>query len=145
MLQIVKLAENLQSGTSKWHLDADKHQFREMLDFFFYDDPCNPIESEGKKEKMDTFGALVDKLAIVTTRMWHAQDDLYRYRRMTDEEWEEEFGDDPKKVRNTLVRACELNLQRNQLMDEIDKLFTQALTMDEEERKKLFQPKHKMY
>lgn len=145
MLSIVELAEDLQSGSSRWHLDIDSAEFRNLLDHYFYNDPCDPIKSEGKKEEMDTFGNLVDKLSIVTVRMWHAQDDLYRYRRMTNEEWDEEFKDDSLKVKHTLTRACDLNLQRNQLMEEIDKLFTEALSMDEEERKKLLRPQHKNY
>lgn len=94
---------------------------------------------------MDTIGSLTDKLSIVTVRMWHAQDDLYRFRRMTPDEWAEEFGDDPDRVRHILKRACDLNLQRNQLMDEIDKLNVEQLSMTEEEKKKLYQPKWKNY
>lgn len=119
--------------------------FHSILHNLFNDDPCDPVEYEGKREEMDTLGSLVDKLSIVTVRMWHAQDDLYRFRRMTPEEWAEEFEGDPDRVRHILKRACDLNLQRNQLMDEIDKLNVEQLSMDEEERIKLFQPKHKQY
>lgn len=118
---------------------------KKAIDECFDDDPCDPIELEGKREEMDTLGNLMDKLSIVTVRMWHAQDDLYRYRRMSKEEWQNEFKDDPDRVRHTLVRACELNLQRNQLMDEIDQMFRDVLEMDEEDRKKLVQRKHKAY
>lgn len=118
---------------------------KDAIDQCFSDDPCDIVLEEGKREDMDTLGNLVDKLAIVTTRMWHAQDDLYRYRRMTKDEWREEFKDDPDRVRHTLVRACELNLQRNQLMDEIDQLVSSMATMSDEERAKLVQRKHKMY
>lgn len=142
MLKITELAESIRT---KEDFDTVADNFRAVLTLKFAIDPCNPVEEEGRKTEMDTFGSLVDKLAIVTTRMWHAQDDLYRFRRMSDEEWEAEFGDDPMKVRNILTRACELNLQRNQLIDEIDKLNVEQLSMDEEDKKKLYQPKHKLY
>jgi hypothetical protein len=147
MLQIVRLAEcvEIKKGTAKEDTIFSEPFFYGLLKKFFSDDPCDPIEAEGKREEMDTPGALFDKLAIVTTRMWHAQDDLYRFRRMGSEEWTKEFGEDPDKVRKILSRACELNLQRNQIMDEIDNLMVNMLNMSVEERKKLYQPKHKMY
>ena len=120
-------------------------QFYLALQMLFVTDPCEPVENEGKREKMDTLGSLIDKLSIVTTRMWHAQDELYRFRKMTKAEWAKEFGNDPDRVRAILKRACDLNLQRNQLMDAIDKLNVEQLEMSEEERKKLYQPKHKLY
>ena len=143
MLQIVQLATWLKKPERA--KEIDQAAFVVLLSKYFSDDPCDPVEEEGKREEMDTVGSLYDKLAIVTTRMWHAQDDLYRYRRLSSEEWQEEFGDDPEKVRNALVRACELNLQRNCLIDEIDCLLASMFEMDPEERKKLYQPKHKMY
>lgn len=118
---------------------------KNVIDHYFSDDPCDNVEVEGKKDNMDTLGNLVDKLAIVTTRMWHAQDELYRYRKMNSVEWVSEFHKDPDKVRHSLARACDLNLQRNQLMDEIDQLFVKSLEMDPEERKKLIVKKHKQY
>lgn len=142
MLKIAELAQTIQDNDN---LDEVAANFRAFLAVKFASDPCNPVKSEGEREEMDTFGSLVDKLSIVTTRMWHAQDDLYRFRRMTDEEWEAEFGDDPMKVRKILTRACELNLQRNQLIDEIDKLNVEQLSMSDEDKEKLYQPKHKMY
>lgn len=143
MLQIVQLATWLKKPERAKAID--QATFAILLSKYFSDDPCDPVEEEGKREEMDTVGSLYDKLAIVTTRMWHAQDDLYRYRRLSSEEWQEEFGEDPEKVRNTLVRACDLNLQRNQLIDEIDCLLASMFEMDPEERRKLYQPKHKMY
>lgn len=126
--------------------DKDLIDFaKAAIDQCFNDDPCDIVPNEGEREEMDTLGNLMDKLAIVTVRMWHAQDDLYRYRRMTKEEWRQEFGDRPDMVRHTLVRACELNLQRNQLMDEIDQLHKDSLVMNEEDRKKLVAKKHKQY
>lgn len=142
MLQISVLADHFKTQNLFEVTDEALYQF---LTKVFSDDPCDPLEEEGKREEMDTVGSLYDKLAIVTTRMWHAQDDLYRYRRMGSKEWAKEFGDNPDHVRKTLVRACELNLQRNQLIDEIDSLLARMFEMDPEERRKLYQPKHKMY
>ena len=143
MLQISELAKWLKKPERA--SEIDNKTFAMLLKKYFSGDPCDPIEIEGKREEMDTVGSLYDKLAIVTTRMWHAQDDLYRFRRMSAGEWKEEFGEDPDKVRAVLVRACELNLQRNQLIDEIDCLLVRMFEMSPEERKKLYQPKYKMY
>lgn len=145
MLEYIKLAEACKDTIGSLSDDQLLVFAKEVIDECFVSDPCDIVPEEGKREEMDTLGNLVDKLAIVTVRMWHAQDDLYRYRRMSMEEWRDEFGDDPDRVRHTLVRACELNLQRNQLMDEIDKLHLESLSMDEEEKQKLSAPKHKQY
>lgn len=146
MLQYCEFADKVYGFEKANFSDQEMLEFaKKAIDECFVNDPCDPVELEGKREEMDTFGNLMDKLAIVTVRMWHAQDDLYRYRRMSKDEWRNEFKDDPDRVRHTLVRACELNLQRNQLMDEIDQIFQDALTMNEEERAKLVQKKHKSY
>lgn len=143
MLQIAELAKWLKGPHRAAKID--NVVFAVLLKKYFSDDPCDYVEVEGKREEMDTIGSLYDKLAIVTTRMWHAQDDLYRFRRMSADEWKEEFVEDPDRVRVILVRACELNLQRNNLIDEIDHLLAQMFEMSSEERKKYYQPKHKMY
>ena len=145
MLQYSKFAMDCKGKFEKLSGQELLDYAKDVIDECFDLDPCNPVQSEGIKEDMDTLGSLCDKLSIVTVRMWHAQDDLYRFRRMTPEEWQEEFGDDPDKVRQILVRACELNLQRNQLTDEIDQLHSDSLAMDEEEKKKLVAKKHKQY
>lgn len=145
MLEYTKLAEACKDKIQNLSDEELVVFAKETIDECFVSDPCDIVPSEGRREEMDTLGNLVDKLAIVTVRMWHAQDDLYRYRRMSTEEWQAEFAGDPDRVRHTLVRACELNLQRNQLMDEIDKLHLESLSMDEEEKQKLSAPKHKQY
>lgn len=71
----------------------------------------------------DTVGTLVDKLFTVDTKMWNGQEELYKIRRMTYEEFEKEFIRDENKSRRLfeiLQRACDLNVQRNQLVNEID-------------------------
>jgi len=126
--------------------DGELHGFvRKAVSKHFSDDPRDLVKSDGMREEMDTLGNLIDKLSIITVRMWHAQDELYRFRRMSELEWSAEFYKDPSEVRHILVRACDLNLQRNQLMDEVDQLFKQAFEMNEEDRQKLIARKHKQY
>ena len=116
----------------------------------FYDalqkmrDPLTPVPEEGRREMADTIGSLCDKLSIVTTRMWHAQDTLYEIRRMSKEQFIQRYGERPDEVYDILKRATDMNIQRNQLMDEIDLFMKDAVTgkipLDQ-----LTALKHKMY
>jgi hypothetical protein len=98
---------------------------------------------------MDTLGSLVDKLGIVNTRMWNAQDGLYEIRRMNLEQFKEKFFNEKgiEKLFNDLNRAADLNLQRNNLIDEIDGLIIQLVSdaMDKKDLNKYQQKKHKSY
>jgi len=72
----------------------------------------------------DTVGQLIDKLFTVDTKMWNAQEDIYQIRRMSFDEFKKAYsGDDEKlrKLHTTLKKACDLNVQRNDLITEIDR------------------------
>ncbi len=74
---------------------------------------------------MDTLGGVIDKLYTIDMKMWTNQELLYEIRRMTFEEFKikylssEEGG---QKLWECLKTACDLNSQRNALIDEIDVL-----------------------
>ncbi len=102
-------------------------------------------ENEGRRELMDTFGNLIDKLITVNTKMWHTQEILYEIRRMTPEQFEEKYGKDLKGLHKLLDRACNLNVQRAQLMDEIDRFLVESIKQDPKEADNLLRPQHKIY
>jgi hypothetical protein len=72
---------------------------------------------------MDTLGGLVDKLITADMKMWNNQELLYEIRRMTFEEYKEKYFDTTGGailLWDTLKKACDLNVQRNNLINEID-------------------------
>jgi len=100
----------------------------------------------------DTLGSLVDKLQTVDLKMWNNQELLYKIRRMTFEEYKKEYFDDEegaKKLWECLKKACDLNVQRNQLIDEIDEKIVEmvraAQSGENLDDGKFIQRKHKTY
>lgn len=100
----------------------------------------------------DTLGSLVDKLTTIDLKMWNNQELLYEIRRMTFEEYKAtyfETEDGAKKLWESLKRACDLNVQRNQLIDEVDEKVVEivkALVGGEDlDNGKFIQRKHKTY
>jgi hypothetical protein len=100
----------------------------------------------------DTLGGLVDKLITADMKMWTNQEFLYEIRRMSFEEfkekyWEKESGaEDLWKI---LKKACDLNVQRNQLIDEVDEkvveIIRDAVSGKDLDEGKHIQRKHKTY
>ena len=71
----------------------------------------------------DTLGSLVDKLSTVDLKMWNNQELLYEIRRMSFDEYKEKYFNDEEGAQNLwlcLKKCCDLNLQRNELIDEVD-------------------------
>jgi len=100
----------------------------------------------------DTLGSIVDKLLTCDLKMYHNQDLLYEIRRMTFEEYKVKYFDTEDGARNLwayLKKACDLNLQRNQLIDEIDakviEMVKAAKDGEELDDGKYIQRKHKTY
>jgi len=96
---------------------------------------------------MDTFGALIDKLCTVDLKMWNNQEILYQVRSMEFDEFQRECLSTPDKQRaffESIKKCCDLNFQRNQLIDELDQMFVAALT-GKIDPKTLVQLKHKTY
>jgi DNA-binding ferritin-like protein (Dps family) len=100
--------------------------------------------TEEDKKEMDTFGNLVDKLVTVNLKMWHNQEDLYAIRRMTPEQFDEKYGKDLKTLHKIIDRCCTLNVQRANLMDEIDRFLVEAIA-SKKEAKDLVREQCKMY
>jgi hypothetical protein len=111
----------------------------------------------------DTLGSLVDKLITVDMKLWNNQELLHDVQRMSGgEEFEAKYTD-PTNLRtlyDMLMKIVNLNLQRNNLVDEIDETLYQAILVSmhatialaehcdpkevtAEIRAKFMQPKHK--
>lgn len=100
----------------------------------------------------DTLGGLIDKLITADMKMWNNQDVLYEIRRMSFDEfkqkyWNQESG--AEKLWEILKKACDLNIQRNQIIDEIDEKIVEMIVAsnsgEELDAGKFIQRKHKNY
>ena len=100
----------------------------------------------------DTLGALIDKLTTCDLKMWQNQELLYEIRRMTFEEYKAKYFNDEKGAETLwkcLQKSCDLNIQRNQLIDEVDskivEMIEAKLSGEELDAGKFIQRKHKTY
>lgn len=100
----------------------------------------------------DTLGGVIDKLITIDMKMWNNQEILYEIRRMTFDEYKEKYFNSEEGAKNLwecLKKACDLNVQRNQLMDEVDEkivsLVKEALSGVDLDDGKNIQRKHKTY
>lgn len=55
--------------------------------------------------------------------MWHNQERLYEIRRMDLDEFIQRYDGKLKELHAIIKRCCDLNVQRAELMDEIDKFM----------------------
>lgn len=100
----------------------------------------------------DTLGSLIDKLSTVDLKMWNNQELLYEIRRMSFDEYKEKYFDNEEGAENLwncLKKCCDLNVQRNQLIDEVDEKVVQIIQSyidgEELDSGKFIQRKHKTY
>jgi hypothetical protein len=100
----------------------------------------------------DTLGGLVDKLTTVDLKMWNNQELLYEIRKMTFEEYKQKYfdtDDGAVQLWQCLKRACDLNVQRNQLINEVDEkiieMINTRLNGEELDNGKFLQRSHKTY
>ncbi|MCK9567647.1 hypothetical protein M0R72_01695 [Candidatus Pacearchaeota archaeon] len=98
----------------------------------------------------ETVGGLIDKLMTVDLKMYYNQDLIYEIRRMTFEEYKTKYFSDEEgaeKLWTFLKKACDLNIQRNQLIDEIDTRVVELVKAAVEGRglDEFIQRKHKSY
>lgn len=105
-----------------------------------------------KEMPMHTIGALVDKLTTVNLKMWNNQELLYEIRRMTFDEFKSKYfatEDGSEKLWACLKKCCDLNVQRNQVMDEIDErlveLVKRAVKGEDLDDGTFIQRSHKTY
>jgi len=99
---------------------------------------------------MDTVGGLIDKLITVDTKMWYAQEDFYKIRHMTFSEFSDIYYNERgiKELWKLFQKGIDLNLQRNEIIDEIDITLVEmmkALINGKEIEGKYIQRKHKTY
>lgn len=100
----------------------------------------------------DTLGSIVDKLTTINLKMWNNQELLYEIRRMTFDEYKEKYfssEDGAMLLWESLKKACDLNVQRNQLIDEVDgkivEIIQSAMNGENLDDGKYIQRKHKTY
>jgi hypothetical protein len=100
----------------------------------------------------DTLGSLIDKLFTIDTKMWNNQEEIYKIRKMDFEQYKQEYftnEEGAKRLWDCLKRATDLNVQRNQLIDEIDQkviaMISSAAKGEELDDGKNIQRKHKTY
>ncbi len=100
----------------------------------------------------DTLGNLVDKLTTVDLKMWNNQELLYEIRRMSFDEYKSKYFDTENGAQllwDSLKKACDLNVQRNQLINEIDakiiEIVDAKLNGEELDNGKFLQRAHKTY
>lgn len=94
---------------------------------------------------METPGTLIDKLITVDLKMWHNQEALYEIRRMSFEQFNDKYQGN-EALYNILKKACDLNVQRNSLMYELDQVFETLLNKSAKNVKQsIGQHPHKTY
>ena len=100
----------------------------------------------------DTLGGLIDKLITIDMKMWNNQEFLYEVRRMDFKEFEKTFAsssDTKLSLFNSIKKCCDINMQRNQLIDEIDEkiitMFKELKSGKDLDAGKFLQRKHKTY
>jgi len=97
----------------------------------------------------ETLGMLMDRLGVANLKMWQCQEVLYEIRRFTFEEFMTKYysEDGMKILFDIFKKACDLNYQRNQLIDEIDKTVVTMIKdgVDKKDLDKYIQLKHKTY
>jgi hypothetical protein len=100
----------------------------------------------------DTLGSIVDKLITADLKMWNNQEILYEIRRMSFEEYKDKYFMNEQGAQNLwecLKKCCDLNVQRNQLIDELDKkvveMISSGIRGEDLDDGKFIQRKHKTY
>lgn len=113
---------------------------------------CYFINNKKNLIMADTLGNVIDKLVTVDMKMWDNQELLYEIRRMSFEEYKEKYFDSEEgatKLWEVLKKACDLNVQRNQLINEVDQkiieIMEAKLSGENLDNGKFLQRAHKTY
>ena len=100
----------------------------------------------------DTLGNVIDKLVTVDMKMWTNQELLYEIRRMTFDEYKLKYFNDEEGAQSlweTLKKATDLNVQRNQLINEVDEKIIEMIESfkngENLDNGKFLQRSHKTY
>lgn len=100
----------------------------------------------------DTLGGLIDKLFTADMKMWVNQDLFYEIRRMSFEDFNQKFmttEEGRRELWECFKKTCDLNVQRNQLIDEVDEKVIEMIKAAQDGKEldagKFLQRKHKTY
>jgi hypothetical protein len=100
----------------------------------------------------ETIGSLIDRLTTVNLKTWNAQEEIYKIRKMTFEEYKQEYfasEEGAKRLWECLKKSCDLNVQRAALVDAIDEKIIEivkaGLTGENLDDGKFIQRKFKTY
>jgi len=100
----------------------------------------------------ETLGSIIDRLFTIDTKMWNAQDEIYKIRKMNFDQYKEEYfsnEEGAKRLWECLKKATDLNLQRNELIDAIDQKIVEivkaGISGEDLDDGKFVQRKHKTY
>ena len=100
----------------------------------------------------DTLGGLIDKLITIDMKMWNNQEFLYEVRRLSFKEFKKKYTEGESKqaaLFDSIKKCCDLNVQRNQLIDEVDEkiveMIKEAISGNDLDTGKFIQRKHKTY
>ncbi len=100
----------------------------------------------------DTLGNVIDKLITVDMKMWDNQELLYEIRKMSFDEYKSKYfhsEEGAMKLWEVLKKACDLNIQRNQLINEVDQkiieMMDHKLSGEDLDNGKFLQRSHKTY
>ena len=98
----------------------------------------------------DTVGSLIDKLFTIDMKLWNSQEFLSTLRKMSFDEFKEKYlmtEDGANILWESLKKTCDLNVQRNQLIDEIDEvvidIVEHKMSGEDLDNGKFIQRKHK--
>lgn len=78
----------------------------------------------------ETIGSLIDRLFTVDSKMWNNQETLYKIRKMSFKEFCAKYLhniDSLMSLWNELKTVCDLNIQRSNLIDDIDKTLVKEI------------------
>jgi hypothetical protein len=101
---------------------------------------------------MDSLGGVIDKLITVDMKMWHNQELLYEIRKMTFEQYKKKYFENERgaeELWQSLKKATDLNVQRNQLINEVDEkileMFKALQNGEDLDNGRFLQRSHKTY
>ena len=100
----------------------------------------------------DTLGNIIDKLVTIDMKMWDNQELLYEIRKMSFDEYKQKYFQNEEGANllwEVLKKACDLNVQRNQLINEVDlkviEIIEAKLRGENLDNGKFLQRAHKTY
>lgn len=100
----------------------------------------------------ETLGTIIDKLITVDLKMWWNQELLYEIRRMDFDQFKEKYFSSEKGSEVlwlSLKKACDLNVQRNELIEEVDQYLYNSLRQiesgEKSEERNYVKKSHKTY